>query len=209
MPRDISVIYHDDYLVAIEKPSGLLSVKGIGINKIDCVAVRVANAIEGARIVHRLDRDTSGIMVMARDAETHRQLSRQFQDREVLKQYVAIVGGILEADTGLVDIPIRKDIEDPPRQCVDWEQGKPSLTNWRVLHRGENQTRLELIPKTGRSHQLRLHLRELGHPILGDDLYAPPEYLKMSSRLNLHATLLEITHPATNNRLTFKSECPF
>lgn len=209
MPRDIPVIYHDDYLVAIEKPSGLLSVKGIGIDKIDCVAVRVSSAIEGARIVHRLDRDTSGIMVMARDAETHRQLSRQFQDREVLKQYVAIVGGILKADTGTIDIPIRKDIEDPPRQCVDLERGKPSLTDWHVMQRGDNQTRLKLIPRTGRSHQLRIHLRELGHPILGDDLYASPDYLAMSSRLKLHATLLEITHPATKNRLTFKSECPF
>ena len=209
LPLGISVIYHDDYFVILDKPSGLLSVKGIGLDKIDCVAVRVASSIEGARIVHRLDRDTSGVMVMARDAATHRELSRQFQDREVKKEYVAVVGGIMSEDSGCIDIPIRKDLENPPRQCVDFEQGKPSQTNWEVLNRTESCTKVLLKPHTGRSHQLRIHLLEIGHPILGDDLYATQHYLEMASRLQLHATSLTLTHPSSKESLTFTSNCPF
>ena len=208
-PHGVPVIYHDDYLVALDKPSGLLSVKGIGADKIDCLAVRVASAIEGARIVHRLDMDTSGIILMARDADTHRELSRQFQDREVEKTYIAVVGGVIEQDEGLIDIPIRKDFDNPPCQCVDYEQGKSSQTHWKVLERGRDRTRLELKPVTGRSHQLRIHLRELGHPILGDDLYAPKELQDMASRLQLHALDLTVTHPATCKPIQFYAKCPF
>jgi|TARA_B100001964_G_C14147386_1_gene560328 tRNA pseudouridine32 synthase/23S rRNA pseudouridine746 synthase len=203
------VLYHDDYLVLVNKPSGLLSVKGIGINKIDCLAVRVASAIEGARIVHRLDMDTSGVLVMARDADTHRELSRQFQDREVEKTYIAEVFGQVEEQSGLIDYPIRKDMDNPPMQCVDYEQGKPSQTLWRVLEQKGDRARLELRPTTGRSHQLRIHLREIGHPILGDDLYAPSKVQAMSERLLLHALSLTITHPKTGNRLTSVADCPF
>ena len=209
MPHGIGVIYHDDYIVAIDKPSGLLSVKGIGIDKIDCAAVRVASAIEGARIVHRLDCDTSGVMVFARDADTHRELSRQFQEREVEKSYCAIVGGVVLEDKGFIDIPIRKDMDHPPMQCVDHEKGKPSQTVWRVLEREANQTRIMLHPLTGRSHQLRIHLREIGHPILGDDLYATPLYRGSAPRLLLHATNLIVTHPITQEKLSFDSPCPF
>jgi tRNA pseudouridine32 synthase/23S rRNA pseudouridine746 synthase len=208
-PHGVPVLYHDDWLVALDKPSGLLSVKGIGIDKIDCLAVRVASAIEGARIVHRLDMDTSGVIVMARDADTHRELSRQFQDREVEKTYIAIVGGVVEKDSGLIDIPIRKDFDNPPCQCVDYEQGKSSQTHWRVLDRGDSRTRLELKPTTGRSHQLRIHLRELGHPILGDDLYACEQLQKQAQRLMLHAQSLLVEHPASKKRLRLVSECPF
>jgi len=203
------VLYHDDYLVLLDKPSGLLSVKGIGIDKIDCLAVRVASAIEGARIVHRLDMDTSGVIVMARDADTHRELSRQFQDREVEKIYIAEVGGQVERDSGCIDIPIRKDMENPPMQCVDFEHGKASKTYWRVLERRGDRTRLEIRPVTGRSHQIRIHLREIGHPILGDNLYATSSVLAMSDRLLLHAQSLTITHPATGERLTTNANCPF
>ena len=209
LPHDVSVLYHDDYLVALDKPSGLLSVKGIGLDKIDCLAVRVASAIEGARIVHRLDMDTSGVIVMARDADTHRELSRQFQDREVEKEYIAEVEGVVQDSFGLIDIPIRKDMDNPPKQCVDYELGKPSQTNWSVLERKEKSTRLELRPITGRSHQLRIHLREIGHPIMGDNLYATPEILAMADRLLLHANTLTVTHPATNKRITFSANCPF
>ncbi len=183
--------------------------KGIGINKIDCLAVRVASAIEGARIVHRLDMDTSGVLVMARDADTHRELSRQFQDREVEKTYIAEVFGQVEEQGGLIDFPIRKDMDNPPMQCVDYEQGKPSQTLWRVLEQKGDRARLELRPTTGRSHQLRIHLREIGHPILGDDLYAPSKVQAMSERLLLHALSLTITHPKTGNRLTSVADCPF
>jgi tRNA pseudouridine32 synthase/23S rRNA pseudouridine746 synthase len=203
------VLYHDDYIVALDKPSGLLSVKGIGPSKIDCLALRAASAIEGARIVHRLDMDTSGVIVLARDAETHRELSRQFQDREVEKEYVAVVGGSLKEDSGDIDIPIRKDMDNPPKQCVDYDQGKSSQTAWSVLQRKPDSTRVLLAPKTGRSHQLRVHLKEIGHPILGDNLYAPPELLAMAGRLQLHAQKLVVTHPASKERITFYSACPF
>ncbi|MBI69495.1 MAG: RNA pseudouridine synthase [Phycisphaerae bacterium] len=209
LPHEIPVLYHDDYLVALEKPSGLLSVKGIGIDKIDCLEVRAASAIEGSRIVHRLDMDTSGVIVLARDAETHRELSRQFQDREVHKTYVAVVGGYIQNDAGSIDIPIRKDMDNPPKQCVDFEQGKPSLTHYEVMERANNTTRVLLKPVTGRSHQLRMHLKELGHPILGDNLYAPDVMRNAADRLLLHAATLTITHPATNASLTFESSCPF
>ena len=209
LPHEIPVLYHDDYIVALDKPSGLLSVKGIGPSKIDCLALRAASAIEGARIVHRLDMDTSGVIVLARDAETHRELSRQFQDREVEKEYVAVVGGSLKEDSGDIDIPIRKDMDNPPKQCVDYDQGKSSQTAWSVLQRKPDRTRVLLAPKTGRSHQLRVHLKEIGHPILGDNLYAPPELLAMAGRLQLHAQKLVVTHPASNERITFYSACPF
>ena len=203
------MLYHDDYLVVLDKPSGLLSVKGIGKDKIDCLAVRVASAIEGARIVHRLDMDTSGVIVMARDADTHRELSRQFHDREVQKTYIAIVGGVVEEDSGLIDIPIRKDFENPPRQCVDFEHGKPSLTQWSVLKRLSDRTRLLLKPTTGRSHQLRIHLKEIGYPILGDDLYACEKCINLAPRLMLHAQELSCLHPVTQQQITFVATCPF
>ena len=203
------VLYHDDYVVALNKPSGLLSVKGIGMDKIDCLAVRVASAIEGARIVHRLDMDTSGVIVMARDADTHRELSRQFQDREIQKTYIAVVGGVVEQESGLIDIPIRKDFDNPPCQCVDFEQGKASQTNWRVLERQTARTRLELKPITGRSHQLRIHLRELGYPILGDDLYADEQMQQLAPRLLLHALTLSFVHPKSKEKMSITAHCPF
>jgi len=208
-PHGIPVIYRDETIVVLDKPSGLLSVPGIGIEKRDCVAVRVASAVEGARIVHRLDRDTSGVMIMANDKDSHRELSRQFQDREVEKTYEAVVFGEVKKDFGMIDLPIRKDMENRPRQCVDHEQGKPSLTNWKVIERKGDRTRLALYPKTGRSHQLRLHLREIGHPILGDDLYATPEQQDMAPRLMLHAVLLRVVHPVTLESMTFESTVPF
>jgi tRNA pseudouridine32 synthase/23S rRNA pseudouridine746 synthase len=209
LPHEVPVLYHDDYFAVLDKPSGLLSVKGIGPKKLDCLAVRVASAIEGARIVHRLDMDTSGVIIMARDADTHRELSRQFQDREVEKIYLAEVGGLLVEENGVIDIPIRKDMEHPPKQCVDFERGKSSQTHWTVLQRNENSTSLEVRPITGRSHQLRIHLREIGHPILGDDLYAPPKLVSMAPRLMLHAHALTITHPANGERISFTASCPF
>ncbi len=208
-PYEIPVIYRDETIVVLDKPTGLLSVPGIGFEKRDCVAVRVASAVEGARIVHRLDRDTSGVMIMANNKETHRELSRQFQDREVQKTYEAIVFGVVKEDTGTIDLPIRKDMENRPRQCVDHEQGKPSLTKWKVLEREDDRTRLALYPKTGRSHQLRLHLREIGHPILGDDLYATTEQQAMAPRLLLHAVSLTVVHPMSLESMTFESKVPF
>lgn len=228
----IEILYEDAHLLAVNKPAGLLSVPGIGEEKRDCLIARMMQRIPEARIVHRLDRDTSGVMVLARDADTHRELSRQFQDREVVKRYVAVVAGHVEQDEGEIDLPLGKD-PDParkPRQLIDHEHGRWAITRWRVLERavtplplGEGGepagadepgegfpiSRLQLQPITGRSHQLRLHLQTIGHPILGDDLYAPPEVLAAAERLLLHATYLMVTDPYTAAPHEFRSTTPF
>jgi tRNA pseudouridine32 synthase/23S rRNA pseudouridine746 synthase len=203
------ILFVDDRLIVLNKPSGLLSVPGIGPEKLDCLATRVQQQHPEARIVHRLDRDTSGVIVMARDGEAHRQLSMQFQDRQVSKIYLAVVAGRPAADRGVIDLPIRKDLDDPPRQIVDHARGRPSITNWRLIQRQADRSRLELEPLTGRSHQLRLHLKAIGHPVLGDDLYAPPEVVAMTDRLMLHATSLTLIHPTTARLMSFEAPCPF
>ncbi len=203
------VLFADNRLVVFEKPTSLLSVPGIGPEKADCLVARAQRDFPGARIVHRLDRDTSGVIVLARDADSHRELSRQFQDREVHKTYEAIVDGVMAIDRGTVDAPIRKDLDDPPRQMIDDVHGRPSRTDWEVLERGTDRTRVRLHPLTGRSHQLRLHLKSIGHVILGDDLYADPEARAKASRLLLHAAILEFTHPASGQRMIIDSEVPF
>lgn len=224
-----TVLHADRWLVVLDKETGLLSVPGIGPEKADCLVSRAAGVFPGARIVHRLDRDTSGAIVLALDAETHRALSIQFQERKALKRYIAVIAGDPPGDEGEVDLPIRKDLDDPPRQIVDFKHGRPSVTRWRVLRRGTIATevinaerhdigelpspapyaRLELEPLTGRSHQLRLHLLSIGLPIVGDDLYAPPELRPPRVRLMLHASHLEFTHPATNQPLPVSSPPPF
>lgn len=207
----IEIIYQDQRIVVLNKQTGLLSVPGIGPEKKDCLAKRVNAQVPGARIVHRLDRDTSGVIIMALDAEAHRELSRQFQDREVKKTYIAVVNGLVELDQGEINLPMRKDMESgsKPLQIIDHEQGRSAVTNYRVLNRETDRTRLELKPITGRSHQLRLHLKTIGHPILGDDLYAPPEVQAMAERLLLHAEMLWVVHPGTAEPMTFEVPCPF
>lgn len=205
----LEIVHEDDRLVVLNKPSGLLSVPGIGEAKADCLASRVAEAIPGARIVHRLDRDTSGVIVMALDEQTHRDLSVQFQDRKVDKIYIAMVHGVINENEGVIDKPMRKDLDHPPMQIIDHTHGRSAVTHWRVLERQSDRTRLELKPITGRSHQLRLHLKTIGHPILGDDLYAPDDVLRMADRLLLHATSLTFAHPSTGQRLTYRVEPPF
>lgn len=210
MPPDLlSIIHLDERLIVLDKPTGLLSVPGIGPEKADCLAARVDAAFPGARIVHRLDRDTSGVILMARDAIAHREMSIQFQDRLVSKRYEAIVMGEPAEDSGVIDLPMRKDFDHKPRQMIDHEHGRSAVTRWRVLERKGDRSRVELEPLTGRSHQLRLHLQRLGHPILGDDLYAPPEGRAMADRLLLHATWLEAIHPETAAPIAFASPAPF
>lgn len=199
------VLAADDEFVVVEKSSGLLSVPGLGPQNADCLIARVCRRFPTARIVHRLDQHTSGVLVLALDAASHRALSRQFELREVGKRYIAVVGGVMVADEGVIDIPIRKDMERKSRQLVDWEQGKPSRTRWSVLERGGDRTTIALVPETGRSHQLRLHLATIGHPILGDSIYAPPELVAAAPRLMLHAEMLEFTHPRTGARVVFRA----
>ena len=205
----LDIIFRDQYIIALNKPTGLLSVPGIGPEAQDCLANRVAFEFPGARIVHRLDRDTSGVIVMARDADTHRELSRQFHDRETEKTYIAIVAGVMEKHSGEIDLPMRKDIDNPPWSIIDFVHGRNAVTRWRVLEQHADRARLELNPITGRSHQIRLHLKVIDHPILGDDLYAPPPILALADRLLLHAKSLSITHPATGERLHLHASCPF
>ena len=211
------MVYADDTLLVVDKPSGLLAVPGRGADKQDCLAARVQARYADALIVHRLDMATSGLMVMARGAAAQRALSKAFAAREVNKRYIAVVAGRLDApadgwgvpeDWGTIDLPIIVDWPNRPLRIVDHTHGKPSLTRWRVLGHDETglNTRVELEPVTGRSHQLRVHLRALGHPILGDALYAPPDVQALAGRLLLHAGSLRFVHPLTGEVMAF--ECP-
>ncbi|HWR77933.1 MAG TPA: pseudouridine synthase [Thiobacillus sp.] len=207
-------LYADDTLLVVDKPSGLLAVPGRGADKQDCLSARVQARYADALTVHRLDMATSGLMVMARGAAAQRELSKAFAARGVKKRYIAVVAGRLEAPPegwGIIDLPIIVDWPNRPLRIVDHQLGKPSLTRWRVLGNDEtgSRTRVELEPVTGRSHQLRVHLRELGHPILGDALYAPPEVQALSGRLLLHAGSLRFAHPVTGEVMAFECPAPF
>jgi tRNA pseudouridine32 synthase/23S rRNA pseudouridine746 synthase len=211
---ELAVIYHDDALLVLSKPSGLPAVPGLGAANADNLASRAQHTWPTATIVHRLDRDTSGVMVMALTPETHRFLSRQFEERAVAKRYVAIVSGHLEELSGIIDAPLRKDMDRPPRHMVDRDLGKPAETHWSVIEReastfGCQATRLLLEPRTGRSHQLRVHLSHVGHPILGDPLYGTAKTLAAAPRLMLHAEWIELAHPTTGDRQSWTVPCPF
>ena len=197
----------------LDKPAGLLSVPGRGPDKQDCASARAQAQWPDALIVHRLDMATSGLLLMARGAALQRSLSMAFESRDVHKRYVAVVAGHVAQDQGEIAQPLMADWPNRPRQMVS-KQGKPSLTRWRVLAReqdaqGRPQTRLELEPVTGRTHQLRVHLQHLGHPILGDALYADAETQARSTRLLLHACELVLTHPVSGSALHWHSPAPF
>jgi tRNA pseudouridine32 synthase/23S rRNA pseudouridine746 synthase len=172
---------------------------------------RVQENYAGALIVHRLDMATSGILLMALDKDTHRQLSKQFAEREVSKQYTAVVAGRLEKPEGLIDKPMICDWPNRPRQIIDQEMGKPAQTRYETIAYtpGDNTTRLMLSPVTGRTHQLRLHCQSIGHAILGDELYADPEVVAGAERLLLHATSLSFPHPVSGDTILIESEPPF
>ncbi|MDO8862241.1 pseudouridine synthase [Haliea sp. E1-2-M8] len=202
----IRILYQDEHLLLVRKPHLLLSVPGRHRLNKDCLVTRLQQDYPGASIVHRLDLDTSGIMVVPLDKPTHAHISRQFQERLVYKQYEAVVWGVVEADSGEINLPIVSDWERRPLQKICHETGREAITWFEVMERGQDRTRLQLTPQTGRSHQLRIHCRELGHPILGCDMYADPAALALSPRLLLHATELGFTHPATGGWL--QEECP-
>lgn len=196
-------------MLVLDKPSGLLAVPGRGPDLQDCLSARVQAVWPSALVVHRLDRDTSGLMLMALDLESQRAVSRQFEERTVEKTYQAIVWGMPADAEGQIDLPIRKDFDHPPRHMIDHEHGRSAQTAYRVAERLGDRSRLELRPTTGRSHQLRLHLATIGHPILGDNLYAPQTVRALAPRLLLHATSLAITHPADGRRFSWTLPCPF
>jgi tRNA pseudouridine32 synthase / 23S rRNA pseudouridine746 synthase len=206
-------LYADEALLVLDKPAGLLSVPGRDIVNQDCASARAQAQWPDALIVHRLDMATSGLLLMARGAAMQRTLSMAFEARRVHKRYVAVVAGHVADEAGEVDQPLRTDWPNRPRQIVT-PAGKPSLTRWRVLARetdalGRPQTRLELEPVTGRTHQLRVHLQSIGHPMLGDALYADAEVQARSPRLLLHASELALTHPVSGAALRWHSPPPF
>jgi tRNA pseudouridine32 synthase/23S rRNA pseudouridine746 synthase len=203
------IVYRDECVLVLEKPTGLLAVPGRGPDLQDCLSARVQCDFPTALVVHRLDRDTSGLMVMALDADAQRDLSRQFAARTVEKRYVAVVFGRPQASAGSIDLPMRKDFDHPPRHMVDPLNGRAARTDWRLIERAEDRSRLEVSPLTGRSHQIRLHLATLGHPILGDNLYAHEQARAMSPRLLLHAAHLSLEHPRDRRRMAWDSESPF
>jgi tRNA pseudouridine32 synthase/23S rRNA pseudouridine746 synthase len=208
-PVTYRIVYRDKRLLVLDKPSGLLAVPGRGPDLQDCLSARVQTAWPQALVVHRLDRDTSGLIVMALDPDAQRHLSRQFADRTVEKRYLAVVFGCVSLDQGTIDLAMRKDFDHPPRHCIDPVSGRPAETHWRIVQRLQDRCRLEVRPVTGRSHQIRLHLATLGHPILGDNLYAHPEARAMAARLMLHAEELSLAHPDDNRHLHWTAPCPF
>jgi len=202
---DIEYLYNDEQIIIVDKPANMLSVPGRTPDKQDCLIHRVQKLFPEARIVHRLDFSTSGLMVIAQNRESHRIMSRQFENREIEKTYVAKVYGRPEETSGVINLPLRCDWERRPLQIVDHELGKEALTHWRIIEGFENSCLVELFPATGRTHQLRVHMQAMGHPILGDELYAHEAAYEMADRLNLHAKELIIAHPTENSRMTFSS----
>ena len=205
------LLYQDDVLLILNKPSGLLSVPGRGEDKQDCLSARVQAQFSDALVVHRLDMATSGLLLMARGLSAQRSLNAAFENRQVTKRYVACVAGLLPIDSQwqTIDLPILVDWPNRPLRTIH-PNGQPSVTRWRCIS-NENQTfqgtsRLELEPVTGRSHQLRVHLQALGHPIAGDSLYAPLEVQALAPRLLLHACSLSFPHPLSGEALQF--QCP-
>jgi tRNA pseudouridine32 synthase/23S rRNA pseudouridine746 synthase len=202
-------LHLDDTLVVVDKPAGLPSVPGRPAELHDCMAARVQALVPDALVVHRLDMATSGLLLFARGKAAQRRLGEAFARRDVAKGYVAVVAGEMDDDEGEIDLPLIADWPNRPLQKVDHTTGKPSLTRYRVIGREAGRTRVALTPLTGRSHQLRVHLQALGHPIVGDALYALPEIAAQSPRLLLHAHTLAFAHPAGGEALSFESPVPF
>jgi len=208
-PMDpLDVVYLDHELLVVNKPPGLLSVPGRGALLADCLITRIQSEYPTALLVHRLDRDTSGAMVFALSANAQRHLGLQFEKRQIKKTYVARVWGQIEADTGTVDLPIIVDWPNRPKQMICHDTGRAAVTDWQVINRDRGETRVKLSPKTGRSHQLRIHMLALGHPILGDPFYGTLESQE-AIRLMLHSHRLRLSHPDGGKMMDFRAKLPF
>ena len=206
----LDLVYRDDYIAVVNKPSGLLSVPGNQPQYYDSAMSRVKEKYGFCEPAHRLDMATSGILLFALSKAADRELKRQFREREPKKYYQALVWGHLEQDHGVVELPLICDWENRPRQKICFERGKRAVTFYDVLQRyPNNTTRIKLTPITGRSHQLRLHMLALGHPILGDKFYAHPQAKALSPRLCLHAESLQIQHPITGETMGFTAPVGF
>ncbi len=210
-PPDVPLdILHDDHeLLVVNKPHGLLSVPGRGPHLADCLLSRVQAVFPTALLIHRLDRDTSGVMVFALTPHAQRHIGLQFEKRQTKKIYVARVAGHVSAPSGQINLPLIVDWPNRPRQKVCHETGKSAVTDWKRLKTDEHETRMRLMPKTGRSHQLRVHMLTLGHPILGDPFYAEGTNLTDYPRLMLHAQELRLRHPDGGKGMAFRSPAPF
>lgn len=208
-PQDpLDIIYEDSHVVAVNKPAGLLSVPGKGEHLSDCLLARLQTAFADCLLVHRLDRDTSGIMVFALTPHAQRSMSKEFETRKAKKTYVARVSGQLRERTGTIDLPLIVDWPNRPRQMVDHQNGKPAITEWKTVTLGDTETRVRLFPRTGRSHQLRVHMLSIGHPILGDPLYALGSDARFP-RMMLHSEELRINHPESGKGLKFRAPAGF
>ncbi|MDJ0034980.1 bifunctional tRNA pseudouridine(32) synthase/23S rRNA pseudouridine(746) synthase RluA [Pantoea allii] len=206
----LHILYQDAHIMVVNKPSGLLSVPGRLEEHKDSVMTRIQRDYPEAESVHRLDMATSGVIVVALTKAAERELKRQFREREPAKTYVARIWGHPAHEKGVVDLPLICDWPNRPKQKVCFETGKSAQTDYQVIeYREDNSARVVLKPITGRSHQLRVHMLALGHPILGDGFYAHPEAKAMAERLLLHAESLTITHPAFGNAMTFRQPADF
>lgn len=204
----LDILHEDTAIIVVNKPAGLLTVPGKLENRQDCLVSRLQAARWDALTVHRLDCDTSGVIIFARTKQAQGFLGQEFEHRRAQKTYIARLAGRLDADEGTVDLPLGSDWDYRPRQKVDPVHGRPAVTDWQVIDRSATETRVRLTPHTGRSHQLRVHMLSIGHPILGDQIYAP-ETLAHHSRLMLHAETLSLHHPTTGERVTFTAPVPF
>lgn len=205
----IAVIHEEPDFVVVDKPSGLLSVPGKDPALADSLQRRAEARWPTAGMIHRLDKDTSGVMVIALNKRAHGRIAMQFEKRTAMKSYVARVWGLLESEEGIVDLPIGVDWENKPRQKIDHERGREARTRWQVIARENGVSRVRLFPLTGRTHQIRLHMMTIGHPVLGDVFYATGAALAAADRLQLHAEELSFVHPATSEPVRFVVPAPF
>lgn len=205
----LNVLFVDDDILVVDKQSGLLSVPGKDPSLWDCIEYRARQQWPTAGMCHRLDKDTSGVLVMALNKRAHGRIGSQFEHRQTTKSYVARVSGVIAEDRGVIDLPLATDWENKPRQRVDFDNGRHAKTEWEVIEREANATRVKLVPLTGRTHQLRVHMKALGHVILGDAFYADSDDLKAADRLQLHAAELGFSHPSTGEFMTFVAPTPF
>lgn len=205
------ILYQDDVLLVVDKPSGLLTVPGRHPANHDCLISRVQREFLTAAVVHRLDYDTSGVVILPLTKKALSDISKQFQARTVEKMYTAIVAGVVSPLQGVIDLPIAADPDNRPKYKICPQHGKPSITRYQVQKGDEalQQSRVQLYPVTGRSHQLRLHMQAQGYPILGDTLYAPADIVALSPRLLLHATEIRFTHPLSGQLLSLRAEPAF
>ncbi len=205
----LTILHQDEALIVVDKPAGLLSVPGKAVGLEDCLEARVRAAFPEALLLHRLDMDTSGLMIFARTRLAQRHIARQFQHRHLSKTYIARVWGRPGAQAGHIDLPLTSDWSRRPLQMVCHETGKASITDWQVIAAEGPLTRLRLTPLTGRSHQIRVHLLSIGLPIAGDRFYATGAALAATPRLNLHAETLTLRHPLGGAATTFRAPVPF